>query len=86
MFLFLSFYFFSNAQIILANEIAVSNDDWQAGDGFNAWEPNYGTSTGRYVGNPGDAGLRAPGTFMILSPKKAQAQSTPSDLGEWFGG
>jgi hypothetical protein len=25
------------------------------------------------------AGLTALGTFMILSPKKAQAQSTPSD-------
>ncbi len=57
MFLFLSFYYFSNAQIILANEIAVSNDDWQAGDGFSAWDPNYGTSTGRYIGNPGDIGL-----------------------------
>ena len=30
------------------------------------------------------AGLTALGTFMILSPKKAQAQSFPSDLGEWF--
>ncbi len=32
------------------------------------------------------AGLTTLGTFMILSPKKAQAQSTPSNLGEWFGG
>ena len=31
------------------------------------------------------AGLTALGTFMILSPKKAQAQSAPPDLGEWFG-
>ena len=27
------------------------------------------------------AGLTALGTFMILSPKQAQAQSTPPDLG-----
>ena len=32
------------------------------------------------------AGLTALGTFMILSPKKAQASSVPPDLGEWFGG
>ena len=31
------------------------------------------------------AGLTALGTFMILSPKKAQAQSAPDDPGEWFG-
>jgi hypothetical protein len=31
------------------------------------------------------AGLTALGTFMILSPKKAQAQSTPSDPGGWGG-
>jgi len=30
------------------------------------------------------AGLTALGTFMILSPKKAQAQSFPSDPGEFF--
>jgi hypothetical protein len=30
------------------------------------------------------AGLTALGTFMILSPKKAQAQSPPSDPAEWF--
>ena len=29
------------------------------------------------------AGLTALGTFMILSPKKAQAQSTPPLPGEW---
>ena len=31
------------------------------------------------------AGFAALGTFMILSPKKAQAQSTPSDPGGWGG-
>ena len=30
------------------------------------------------------AGLTAIGTFMILSPKKAQAQSAPPDPGEFF--
>ena len=30
------------------------------------------------------AGLTALGTFMILSPKKAQAQSVPSGPAEWF--
>ena len=29
------------------------------------------------------AALTAMGTFMILSPKKAQAESMPSDPGEW---
>ena len=29
------------------------------------------------------ATLTAMGTFMILSPKKAQAESMPSDPGEW---
>ncbi len=29
------------------------------------------------------AGLTALGTFMILSPKIAQAQSTPPDPGGW---
>ena len=34
------------------------------------------------LGNMGRyAGLTALGTFMILSPKKAQAQSTPPDPG-----
>ena len=31
------------------------------------------------------AGFAALGAFMILSPKKAQAQSTPSDPGGWGG-
>ena len=29
------------------------------------------------------AALTAVGTFMILNPKKAQAQSTPPNLGRW---
>ena len=29
------------------------------------------------------AALTAVGTFMILNPKKAQAQSTPPDPGGW---
>ena len=29
------------------------------------------------------AALTAVGTFMILNPKKAQAQSTPPDPGRW---
>jgi hypothetical protein len=29
------------------------------------------------------AALTAMGTFMILSPKKAQAQSAPSEPGAW---
>ena len=29
------------------------------------------------------AALTAMGTFMILNPKKAQAQSAPSDPGAW---
>jgi hypothetical protein len=32
------------------------------------------------------AALTAMGTFMILSPKKAQAQSMPSGPGEFGGG
>ena len=30
------------------------------------------------------AALTAMGTFMILNPKKAQAQSAPSDPGAWW--
>ena len=29
------------------------------------------------------AALTAMGTFMILNPKKAQAQSSPPDPGDW---
>jgi len=29
------------------------------------------------------AALTAMGTFMILNPKKAQAQSAPPDPGDW---
>ena len=61
-FLFVSSFFFvcltlSYAQIILANETAVSGDDWSAGDGFNTWSLTYGNNTGKYVGNPGDVGI-----------------------------
>jgi hypothetical protein len=55
--LFLSFFYLSNAQIILANETAVSGDDWLAGDGFNQWSFSNGASAGNYVGNPNDVGV-----------------------------
>ena len=50
-----------DAQIIIANEIAIQDDDWSAGDGFNQWSFYFGENTGKYVGSPGDASLSTTG-------------------------
>jgi len=47
-----------NAQVVIyGSESAESSEDWTAGNGFNGWSAQHNGNSGKYDGNPADAGI-----------------------------
>ena len=47
-----------NAQMVIyGSESAESSEDWTAGNGFNGWSAQHNGNSGKYDGNPADAGI-----------------------------
>ena len=47
-----------NAQVVIyGSESATSGEDWTAGNGFNGWSAQHNGNSGKYDGNPADAGI-----------------------------